>query len=118
MKFLATACSIACLLFPAVFSPTPAAGDIIAPEQVDAFAYQMGIDPDMDTFEQDETFAETSFGGTVTEPCRLAELGFRTAKRGDRIQVICMKDGQWLGRVLSTGEEKTFKINLGWGKKD
>jgi hypothetical protein len=107
-----------CLVFWAAFLPRLVLGDIIAPEQVDAFAYHMGIEPEMDTFEQNEEFEETSFGGTVVEPCRLVALGFKTAGQGEHVQVICRKDGQWLGRVMSTGEEKTFKIDLGWGKKD
>ncbi|MBW1785131.1 MAG: hypothetical protein JRK53_00715 [Deltaproteobacteria bacterium] len=118
MKISTIAHSAAWLIFLAAFSPTVTLGDVIPPEQVDAFAYQMGIVPDMDTFEQNEAFVETSFGGTVAEPCRMADLGFKTARQGERVEVICRKDGQWLGRVLSTGEEKIFKISLDWDKKD
>jgi hypothetical protein len=118
MTFTRTIRSVIFALLLLLILPGLAPGDMIAPEQVDAFAYQMGIAPDMDTFEQHEAFSETSFGGIVVEPCRMADLGFKTAKQGERVEVICREDGKWLGRVLSSGEEKIFKISVAWGKKD
>lgn len=118
MKIPTIACPAAWLFLLIIFSPAPSAGDVIPPEQVDALAYQLGIEPDMATFEQNRTFNETTFGGIIVEPCRMADLGFKTAHEGERVEVICKDDGQWLGRVLSTGEEKTFKIRIEWGKKD
>ena len=95
----------------------PALADIIPREQVDAFTYQIGIHPDMDSFLQDSGNNETRILGTVTEACRLTNLGFKTVKNGDPIEVICMKDGQWKGRDLTTGEERVFKLSIDWDKK-
>jgi hypothetical protein len=111
--FAVVFCMLALVLFP-----RSAAADVIAREQVDAFAFQMGIDPDMDSFEQNEALRMTSFSGTVTAPCKMESLGFKSAKKGEHVEMICQDSGEWLGRILDTGEERTFKIRIDWGKKD
>jgi len=99
------------------FSARTSRADIIPREQVDMFTYKLGIHPDMNSFLQDSEKNETLILGTVTEACRLTALGFRTVKEGDPIEVICMKDGQWKGRNLNTGEERVFKLSIDWDKK-
>ena len=92
--------------------------DIIPREQIDIFAFKLGIRPDMDTVQQDEVKDLTHFIGTVIKTCTLTDLGFKGVKEGDRVEVTSMEDGKWKSKMLSTGEERIFKLDIDWEKEE
>ena len=91
--------------------------DIIPSEQIDIFAFKLGIRPDMDTVQQNEVKGLTRFTGTVIKTCTLTDLGFYGVKEGDMVEVTSMEDGRWKSKMLSTGEEKIFKLDIDWEKE-
>ena len=98
--------------------PSPGLADVIPCAQVDIYAAKLGIKPDMDTLQQKESEGVTRFIGTVVEPCKLIDLGFKEVKKGDPVEITSLKNGDWKGKVISTEQEKTFKLNIDWDAGD
>lgn len=105
-------------MFAPIFFPPLNFADIISPEQVDIYAAKLGLKPDMDTFQQIKLKGLTQFAGIVLEPCKLKDLGFTEVKKGDRVEVTSLRNGEWKSKVLSTEQEKIFKLSIDWGTDD
>ena len=103
-----------CLGIFLLVRPTEDFADVIRPSQVDIYAAKLGIKPDLETLKQTGTAGITRFVGTVVEPCKLIDLGFKEVKKGDRVEVTSLQNDEWKGKVLSTKQEKTFKLNIDW----
>ncbi len=99
------------------FAPFQAGADLIDKRQVDLYAEKLGVAPDMDTFCQDSDEGATRFSADVTTPCKLADLGFKGLRKGDRVEIISMQNGTWKVKSLSSGRESTFPLELGWDKE-
>jgi hypothetical protein len=107
-----------CLGISILVRPTQDFADVIRPAQVDIYASKLGIKPDLETLKQTGTAGVTRFIGTVVEPCKLADLGFKEVKKGDRVEVTRLQNGEWKGKVLSTKQERTFKLSIDWDTGD
>jgi hypothetical protein len=106
------------IVFTPIFCPPLNFADIISPAQVDIYAAKLGLKPDMDTFQQIKLKGLTQFAGIVLEPCKLEDLGFKEVRKGDRVEVTSLKNGEWKSKVLSTEQEKIFKLSIDWGADD
>lgn len=51
-----------------------------------------------------------SITGTVADPQKLAAHGFRHVEKGDKLIFTNIGDGNWKLKLMSTGEEKLFKM--------
>ena len=108
-------CAMATVL---IGHPPPGLADVIPSAQVDIYAAKLGIQPDMGTLQQNESEGVTRFIGTVAEPCKLIDLGFKEVKKGDPVEITSLKNGDWRGKVMSTEQEKIFKLNIDWDAGD
>jgi len=51
-----------------------------------------------------------SITGVVDNPEKLATLGYQGAKKGDKVMIMNVGDGNWKLKIMSTGQEKPFHL--------
>jgi hypothetical protein len=92
--------------------------DIIPDRQIPIYAAKLGVQADMESLKHDLEKNRTHFEGTVTQPCKLKDLGFGQVESGGRLEVTSLETGRWEAKLVSTGQVKEFDLAIEWTKEE